>query len=96
MVEHHSNSLSDFLRKYYKEENREEIQQEFKNGDYFQDNNNLNLGFYKSIPNYVSILINQMENKGNDIDKWYEDEFKNQIKDLNAIMVYDVRDKNSY
>jgi hypothetical protein len=92
-------SFSDFFGKYYREENRENIQQtlnlEYEN--YVRKNlfdTQPRLGLHTSIPNYVSVLIEQEKNKESDIDRWYESEFKNQIKDLSAIVVYDARNKD--
>lgn len=90
LVEEADFRFSDFIEKYYNEENRESIQQAL-NIEYEKFENKLStLGLHKSIPNYVSALMRQ----NNNIDSWYEDEFRNTIKDIDAIVVYDLRNRN--
>lgn len=81
-------NIFDFFEKYYNEERRENIQKSLniKNKS-FKDSSPL--GLHKSIPLYVLSLIKERNNIGS----WYEDEFRKEIKDINAIMVYDARKK---
>jgi hypothetical protein len=77
-----------------KEETQENIIKALNIEDEFSSDAQSTLGLHKSIPNYISVLMKQEINKEkeNDIDKWYEGEFKTQIQDINAIMVYDLRE----
>ena len=93
LVEGKGFRFSDFFEKYYGEESRKKIQQTL-NLEYEGFNiSPTMLGLHKSIPNYVSVLIDQEDNKENNIDSWYESEFRNKIKDISAIMIYDARNK---
>ena len=85
--------FSNFLEYYYNEESREAIQQALKiENDKETTPGITTLGLHERIPRYVSILMAQKNTEQNDIDSWYENEFSNRIKGINAIMVYDIRD----
>lgn len=90
-IKHNGHRLSSFFENYYREENQEAIRKNIDSEDKFLSNDNQVLGFHKSIPNYVSILIDK-ERKN--VDEWYEGEFKNYIKEIDAIIVYDLRNKD--
>ena len=95
LVEEKGVRFSDFFEKYYDAESREEIQRTL-NLEYEELNGKPTmLGLHKSIPNYVSILIDQENNKENNIDSWYESEFRNKIKDISALIIYDARNKET-
>lgn len=91
LVERKDVRFSDFFENYYNEESGEEIRQTLKIEDEkFEDKPPI-LGLHDFIPDYVSVLLRLGNNKENDIDSSYESEFKDKIKDINAIMVYDAR-----
>jgi len=93
LVEEMGGHFSGFLGKYYNEESREGIQQT-RNIEYEDIENKLSaLGLHNSIPTYVSVLMKQRNNEADDIDRWYENEFRYALKDINAILVYDARNK---
>lgn len=96
LVERKDVRFSDFFEKYYNEESGEEIRQTLKI-EYEKFENKLpTLGLHDSIPSYVSVLLRQENSKRNNIDSWYENEFRNKIEDISALMVYDARNLDIY
>ena len=78
--------LVDYFKKYYTEDSSSEP----KETQNIKNNNGEILGYHKEPPNYVTSFI-QYSPEG--LPDWWESEFRYYIENINALLVYDGRNK---
>lgn len=79
-------SLVDYFKKYYPNDSLSEPEetQNIKNND------GKILGYHKEPPDYINSFI---QSSPDGLPDWWESEFRDYIKDVNALLVYDTRGK---
>ena len=89
-------TFSNFIENYYDDESKVSIRKALNIEHEENSNEQMELGLHNTIPSYVSVLLQQGNNTESNIDSWYENEYRNSIEDLSAIMVYDARKIERY
>lgn len=79
--------LVDYFRRYYPTDSQRDSE-ETRN----IRNNDEILGYHREIPNYVTSFI---ENSSEGLPDWWESEFRSSIGNINALFVYDARNKEN-